>query len=88
MVTTFEDEDLPQPWLKRKKTTPPTTRETRIAAKASAWKEKEKKPNALKLPAGGGQGRRKAKPSMVDTIKGKKNQTYAASYCRCDTWTI
>ena len=72
MVTTSEDEDLPQPWLKRQKAAAPTTRETRNAARASAGKEKEKEANASKLPAGSDQARSRGKPSVVDTKKGKK----------------
>jgi hypothetical protein len=80
MVRNFEDEDLPQPWLKRKKVAPPTTRETRNAAKASAGNEKEKEANGSELPAGSARGRRRAKPNMKDanSKKGaKKNQRNA-----------
>lgn len=72
MVTTLQDEDRPQPWLKRKKPIAATTRETRTAAKASAGKEKEEDPNTSNVPVGSGRGRRKAKPKVVDTGKGKK----------------
>ena len=70
MVTTVEDRDCPEPWLKKKKEVPATRRETR-SAKAVPGKEAADDLKALNLPAGSGRGRRKNKPKVLDTGKGK-----------------
>ena len=72
MVTTLQDEDRPEPWLKKRKPVPATTRETRTSAKAVAREETEQDPKASNLPGGSGRGRRKGKPKVLDTGKGKK----------------
>lgn len=72
MVTTLQDVDRPEPWLKTKKPIPPTTRETRTTAKASARNEGEEEAKAPNLPGGSGRGRKKGKAKRVEKGKGMK----------------
>lgn len=76
MVTTLQDEDRPEPWLKKRKPVAPTTRETRTSAKANVGKEKdvvESVPSYLPSESGRGRGR-KGKSKVVDNDKGPKKR--------------
>lgn len=75
MVTTLQDEDRPEPWLKKKKPVAPSTRETRTSAKANAGKENDEVPVPSNLPSGSGRGRgRKGKSKVVDPDKGPQKR--------------
>jgi len=75
MVTTLQDEDRPEPWLKKKKPAAPTRRETTTSAKANVRKEKDVESVPSNLPNESGRGRgRKGKSKVADTDKGPKNR--------------
>lgn len=80
MVTSLPDEDRPQPWLKKRKTVPATTRETRKSSKAALPVETTNEAAPLNQPGGIVKGRKKLKLKVHDTTKGpKKSQTIGAA---------
>ena len=72
MVASLPDEDRPQPWLKKRKTVPATTRETRKSSKAVLPVEITKEAAPSNQPGGIVKGRKKSQSKVQDTTKGHK----------------
>lgn len=72
MVTTLQEHERPEPWLKKKTFVPASTRETRTASRANARNNKKEEPKNANVPSASARGRRNLKGKGTATAKGMK----------------